>query len=158
MTTNHKIKTAAWYVSAYTIELLAVLMHEVSHFIFALIPFYFSIISFPKIVFSRMFSIKIISEEEGNHQSQTQSFGAAVNFSADDLNKGVIAFIASAPAFMTIALFLYLPFWVYPLLVAQLQNLWLSASDVQQIMDWFATFKKQEQVNMSVANNKTKEL
>ena len=155
MTTLQKIKVAPFYFKGYCIDLPIVLMHEFSHYILGAILWLFGFNSFPKLYITRNYRCDI----QRDNSTITYSWQMHIStYSNTNLSTFSCGIIASGPMFMTIILFYSLPFWFYPVLLMVIDNLWLSITDVDQVLEWFTIFKPKERTQTSIANNKeTKE-
>lgn len=133
------LKNFAQYVEQIP-RFIFIMLHELSHWIFAFIGFYLSLNGFPRISVTRWFSI-IQYDKDDPTQSCSYGICAQVTYTtwyntikAQNIHGAIIA---SSPIFLTISLFLFSPWWMYPLYIANLSTMWISWGDYEDIKKIF---------------------
>lgn len=112
------------YFEAYVLNLPCYLIHELSHYIVALlmIPF---LNSFPKFVINNLYHNKITNDMFVS----TKSHNMHININSNCRFSLQIFLITFSPAITTILLFIYSPYWLYPYYLCNISTLWLSVGD-----------------------------
>ena len=134
-------KKISYYVAEYIGTFPMCILHEVSHWLFALITFCLGLNSFPKIRITKYYSVEIKDVYDRINNNRMHVEYTTTNLT----NKTVIvmcSFVASAPFFLTIFLFCYSPLWMYPYYLSNINSIWLSSSDVKQIKNIFQIKKE----------------
>src|SRR5688572_10959638 len=129
-----KLKELPLWIEHYVFNLPCYLYHEICHWVFGFITFCCGVNSFPKLRVLRWANWEINATNTGYEVS---SHFMCVN-TANDLNRFwnrvLTIYICSAPAFGVILLFVISPWYLCVYYITQIQTLWLSYGDYQQIM------------------------
>ena len=126
-----QIKQLIFYISYFIPELIATLTHELSHYIVAVILYPINDTEFPKLVFTQIAKYKF----NADNSTSTYSFRAHVTYNGYVTYTSfvILKLIVVAPAITTIALFIFMPWYVCLFMLPLLNSLWLSLSDVDQL-------------------------
>lgn len=124
-----KLKVFTFYLVEYLCTFPVNILHELSHWLFALPLWIVNKITFPKLVIDRYYSIKINSDYTVSQVSNSMS----IQFKTDKERPLIVAYIASAPVFLIITIFWLCPFWLYPFIIVNIPSLFLSVTDIKQI-------------------------
>lgn len=125
-----KLKKLTFYISEYVFVFPLYYLHELSHWLIALI---FYILGtnhiFSTITIKRLYKIEIT----GDNTSESTSHHMYITTSVHNRNYITSILITSAPAFMTIILFIISPWWLCLIYCNNLSVLWLSIGDINSI-------------------------
>lgn len=128
-----KLKLFLFYIEGYLIEFPLYYLHELSHWLLALVTFLLGINSFPVIKIIRKYKIVI----NDDNTTSSYSWHMQVSYSCNEDNKWLCPLISCSPAIMTVLLFIYSPYWLYPLYLSKISTLWLSVSDQACVEEYF---------------------
>lgn len=122
-------KVFFYYVQGYLIELPATFIHELSHYLVTFIFFLLGMCDFPTMHFTKRFECIMTSPG----CTSTNSWYAHVKFRGPDTCRWRLLIINAAPAFTTIALFIFSPWYLYPVYLSCISTLWMSTSDMDVV-------------------------
>ncbi len=144
------------YLIAYTFQLTAVFIHELSHYLITIITWFLSMTSFPIMKIDRWFT----TEEDKDGTWWQRSFNASVNFNVyGHVNADIISGItASGPIFGTILLFYFSPWYICLLAIPLIPTLWLSQGDLKQIKQLFIIIKNMKNSKLNQCVNVERQL
>lgn len=134
-----KLKILTFYIPEYVFVFPLYYLHELSHWFVAWI-FYIAGTNYviPKITIERLYSVKVISHNATSSMSHHMSITTGVH----NRNYLTSIFITSAPAIMTVMLFIISPWWLCLIYCNNLSTLWLSVGDITYLIHVYTKVKR----------------
>lgn len=134
------IKKLIFFLEYNILNLTSLIIHELSHYIVALLGFILSINSFPVLNITKVAKYKVNDDGTTN----TQSWSGNVTFNSDNsyLSFIFVKLITLAPAITTVLLLIYSPMLIKVLVICNLQTLWLSVGDVRDLKESYNKWNK----------------
>jgi len=124
------------YIKAYIIDLPCIIFHELCHYIVAVIIWCLGLApSFPTMQITRWFRLEY--KDDCNFTAYNWCASVTNHYYTTSLSIFANILITIAPAIGCILLFIFSPWYIYPFYIANINWLWLSADDAQQICDYF---------------------
>ena len=144
-----KLKILTFYISEYVFVFPLYYLHELSHWFVALIFYILGTnLMFPTITVERWYKVEIT----GKTTTSSTSFYMYIQTQVRNRNYLTSILVTSAPAFLTVVLFIISPWYLCLIYCNNLSVLWLSVGDVTSLEHLFNRVRRARNIKKIKTN------